>query len=127
MEKSGRINKRDLILVFCVLCAAAAIYIGMQIFAGEEGAYIVITVDGEEYGTYPLDEDAIIEVASSEGTNTVVISGGYAYMQEADCPDGYCIDQGKINKSNQTIVCLPHKLVVSVVGGEESDVDAIAQ
>ena len=35
-------------------------------------------------------------------------------MEEADCPDGYCEEQGKINNRTQTIVCLPHKLVVKI-------------
>lgn len=39
-------------------------------------------------------------------------------MEEANCPDGYCEEQGKISEHTQTIVCLPHKLVVEVLENE---------
>lgn len=39
-------------------------------------------------------------------------------MEEANCPDGYCEEQGKISGHTQTIVCLPHKLVVEVLENE---------
>ena len=43
---------------------------------------------------------------------------GKAYMEEANCPDGYCEEQGKISGHTQTIVCLPHKLVVEILENE---------
>ena len=78
-----------------------------------------MTVDGELYGTYSLEQDQEIEVDTAAGHNKIVISGGEAHMEEADCPDGYCIKQGSINKANQTIVCLPHKLVVEVIQSDD--------
>ena len=35
-------------------------------------------------------------------------------MKEADCPDKYCVKQGKIKNVGETIVCLPHKVVVEI-------------
>ena len=52
------------------------------------------------------------------GYNKIRVEDGKAYMEEANCPDGYCEEQGKISRHTQTIVCLPHKLVVEVL---ESD------
>ena len=42
-------------------------------------------------------------------------------MKEADCPDGYCKEQGRISGQKQTIVCLPHKLVVEVIRQNDTD------
>ena len=39
-------------------------------------------------------------------------------MTEADCPDGYCKRQGEISTEKETIVCLPHKLVVEIQGAK---------
>ena len=82
---------------------------------------VVIKVDGEVYGRYALDEDQVIEVQDGDFYNRVRIEDGKAYMEEADCPDGYCEEQGKINNRTQTIVCLPHKLVVEIEEVENSD------
>ena len=68
-----------------------------------------------------LDEDQVIEVQEGDFYNRVRIEDGKAYMEEADCPDGYCEEQGKINNRSQTIVCLPHKLVVEIEEVENSD------
>lgn len=82
---------------------------------------VVIKVDGEVYGRYSLEEDQVIEVQEGDFYNRVRIEDGKAYMEEADCPDGYCEEQGKINNRTQTIVCLPHKLVVEIEEVENSD------
>ena len=56
----------------------------------------MIKVDGEVYGRYSLDEDQVVEIEEGDFYNRVRIEDGKAYMEEADCPDGYCEEQGKI-------------------------------
>ena len=38
-----------------------------------------------------------------------------------------CVKQGKISKDGQSIICLPHRLVITVRKGEKSGVDTVAQ
>ena len=90
----------------------------MQINRGEEGDRIQVTLDGKVYGTYSLEKDQVIEIEEGSLYNKIRVEDGKAYMEEANCPDGYCEEQGKISRHTQTIVCLPHKLVVEVL---ESD------
>ena len=80
------------------------------------------------YGIYELNEDQIIPITIDGGVaNTVVIQDGKASMQSATCPDGLCKKQGQISRQKQTIVCLPHKVVVEVISGKETEgLDAIA-
>ena len=75
-------------------------------------------LDGKIYGTYSLSKDQTIEVKDGDFYNRIRIEDGKAYMEEANCPDGYCEEQGKISGHTQTIVCLPHKLVVEVMENE---------
>ena len=93
----------------------------MHLTRGEEGNQIQITVDGNVYGTYSLAKDQVIEVKEKDFYNCIRIQDGKAYMEEANCPDGYCEEQGKINNRTQAIVCLPHKLVVEIEEVENSD------
>ena len=92
------------------------------------GNGIMITVDGQLYGTYALGEPQRISI-KLEGrvANTVVIENGEAYMADADCPDQLCMHQGAIKRDGQTIICLPHRLVVEVVGGEKEEYDSISE
>ena len=49
-----------------------------------------------------------------KGTNTLVIENGQAHFINSDCPDKTCQKIGKISKSGETIVCLPHKVIAEV-------------
>ena len=54
----------------------------------------------------------------------MVIVGGGAWVWEADCPNLRCVKTGKIRYAGQSIVCLPHKVAVRIVGGA-SALDAV--
>lgn len=116
-------KKKDLILGAGIIVIALAMLLVMQLTRGEEGNQIQVTLDGKIYGTYSLSKDQTIEVKDGDFYNRIRIKDGKAYMEEANCPDGYCEEQGKISGHTQTIVCLPHKLVVEVL---EADNDTKA-
>ncbi len=118
------IKKADIVLaiILIIICGAscAAVY-GI----GTTGSMVKITVDGELYGTYPLDEDRVVEIDSDFGENALTISDGKALMTSASCPDKYCMNQhrnsGGIDSTSQTIVCLPNHVAVSIEGLDDSD------
>lgn len=125
-------KKRDIILVATILIIAVIMYIGINIAQSGKGSMVKITLDGKEYGTYSLSEEKTINIKSDTGTNTVYIHDGCVEMKEADCPDKYCVKQGKIKRVRQNIVCLPHKVVVEITSGSEKsdnkgDADVIAR
>lgn len=122
-------KKKDVILTVCLLIAAAAIYLIIQFTGYSEGSQAVVTVAGKEYGVYHLDEDKEFTVKSKNGYNIIVISSGKVYIKDADCPDKYCVHQGKISKSGETLICLPHKLSVEVKKDNDNgdNIDAIAK
>ncbi|NLX71576.1 MAG: NusG domain II-containing protein [Clostridiales bacterium] len=60
--------------------------------------------------------------------NTVVITYEEVRIEEANCPDQLCVKTGAIRSPGQAIVCLPHKVTVTITGVDErqSDIDDIA-
>lgn len=103
----------------CILAAAIFLFAGLLsvmffLSGNEPGNYVTVTVDKTVYGTYPLDETQDIEIHTEFGHNVLHVENGSVCMTEADCPDGYCKRQGEISTWKQTIVCLPHKLVVEI-------------
>lgn len=125
------LNKKDIIFAAGIMLAALLMLICMNFGKQKAGTFIRITVDGKEYGVYSLDKDKVIDIDGELGHNQVVIQDGEAYMNEADCPDHYCMEYKAISQKNETIICLPHKMVVEVIAdnseGKESQVDIIAQ
>lgn len=118
-------KRNDIILLLGILGVAALLFgIGTFRQKDTEGARAVVIVNGKEYGRYVLSEEHTIEIQGDMGVNRLVITGGAAHMEDAACPDHYCIKQGKISKTGQQIICLPNGIVVEITGGESSGLDA---
>lgn len=120
-------HKKDWILIGSFL-GIALIAASVLHFFTPQGTQVVATVDSQEVGRWSL-ADSVDEVIETEsGKNRLVIEGGKASIVEADCPDGICVKQGNISRTGQTIVCLPHKLVIEITGkAEENGLDAVAK
>ncbi len=106
------ISKADIILIVSVL-AVAGIFLLIRKNAGT-GLTVSIEVDGECVKEMSLDKDTTYEVATEKGRNLVVVKDGNVSVTEADCPDKICVKHKEISKQGETIICLPHKLVVEV-------------
>ena len=115
-------KKRDIILIASILVVAIAFFLIIEL-TKEEGAGVVVKVDGVEVAEYSLSKNGTYPL--NGGTNILVIEDGRAYLSDANCPDKLCVHQGKISRTGEVITCLPNKLTVTVFGAEES-VDLIS-
>ena len=118
MEK--RKLRYDLILIAVCLFVSLALWAVIAL-TKKPGSEVVVTVAGEEYATYSLSEDREVVIETENGKNVLIIKDGYADITDATCPDGLCERQRKINKSGETLVCLPNKVTVTVIGGDGVD------
>ena len=112
--------KRDLILIGAILALILAAF-GIMSLVKEDGAYVVVRVDGKQVAEYSLSKDGEYEL--NGGTNILKIEDGKAFLTSANCPDHLCVNQGKIDQSGETITCLPNKLTVTVYGAGKSSVE----
>jgi hypothetical protein len=121
------IRKADVILIALILIVGIGLAVAQGVsFAStyDHEATVKITIGGELYGSYPLDKTATIRVDNNYD-NVVSIQKGadgqmQVFMQSADCPDKDCLRHAPIGLGGQTIVCLPARLVVEVVGPASS-------
>lgn len=120
-------RKRDQIVPVIIAAAILVVWLCFNLRGDAEGGVAVVTVGGEEYGSYSLDEDQEIPICiDGTETNLLIIEDGAADMTEADCPDQICVNHKAISKEHETIVCLPNEVVVEIVGGADSGLDATA-
>ena len=118
-----KLEKRDKLLIVIVVCVALCAFLAHQIIGGDGAGKVTVKVNGELKGTYSLAEDQTIEI--NGGTNILQIKNGKADMTEADCPDQLCVNQRAISRQGESIICLPHKVVVVVESSESSELDAV--
>lgn len=111
MKKKEAVFIGALLIISVVLCIL--VYVVPH---GTHGS-IQITVDGELYGTYSLDEDQVIQIGD---TNVCEIKDGEVKMTEADCPDHLCIKQPAVGSAGGYIVCLPNRVVIQGEGDSDS-------
>ena len=120
------VKKNDMILISVIAVLALALFAFTNMTV-QTGAYAVISVDGSEIKRLPLFEDTSYTIEGVGGHNDLVIEDGEAYLTDADCPDRLCVKMGKISKNGESIICLPHKVVVEISGGKDNDVDLMVK
>ena len=124
MEKI-RNKKIDFIIIVCAI-AMGFVMLAIVLLTQKEGDMVTVEVSGESVASFPLSEELTYVInGKNGGTNTLIIRNGYAWIEEASCPDGLCRKMGKIRNSSQSIVCLPNQVVIRITGGEPSEIDAV--
>ena len=120
-------KKGDIIIIVVVLLAAALMYFSGILSPGGKGAEAQVYIDGQLKESIDLTKDGEYTFETENGVNTLKIENGEAKMIFADCPDQICVNHKAVSNENESITCLPHKLVVEIHGGEKSEIDAVAQ
>ncbi len=119
-------HRNDAILIAVLLLLGGALALFLFV-TRQSGGYVSVQADGETIMELPLSEDVWTVLGEGEHTNTLVIENGRARVVEATCPDRICVSQWPVQYEGESIVCLPHKLVITVKGGQPNDVDATAK
>ena len=117
-------SRAELLLVIVIIAISGCIYLYLNFLSPSKGAKVQILVDGEVTQEFDLYSSQKVTIETEDGgQNVLVIDNGECYLEDANCPDKLCVKQGVISKSGQSIICLPHKVVITIAGGEEQDVD----
>lgn len=111
--------KKD-IIVLAILIMVGIIGFASLNFVKKQGNLVEVRVDGNIELKLPISASGTYEIEGYKGGKNVVrIENGMAQMLEADCPDGLCVNMGNISNAGQTIICLPHRVVVEIKEGTD--------
>lgn len=125
------VKKLDIIIIvgLLILSFVPSFILGLRNNQEYTGTYAEISVAGKVIDKIYFKEtegEKEIPIKTSYGENTIHISKDGIYMSEADCTDEICLKDGMITKVGQSLVCLPHKLIIEIKGEYvESDDDII--
>ncbi len=118
----GNFKKGDY-LIFGLI-AAIVITSSIVFYKAPLSAHTVkIYVDSKEYGTYAISEgyEKNVTIETDYGYNLVSIQSDRVQITESDCPGHDCVHMGSISQAGDMLICLPHKLLVTLEGGDSID------
>lgn len=123
-----KMKKKDIILIVAVLAISLISFAAIKM-TQKDGKEVIVTVDGKEVYKTSIKKDQIYQIPEENGTNVMQIKDGKVTMKKADCKDQICADHKAIEKSGETIVCLPHKVVIEIQSedGKEQELDGVTQ
>lgn len=103
----------DIIVISAILVFALLFLLFMTLFK-KEGAVVSVEIDGKTVAEHSLYKNGVFPL--NGGTNVLVIENGTAYLNYSNCPDHVCENTGKIRYVGETIVCLPNRITITVIG-----------
>lgn len=119
----------DKILIVSILIIVA-IFIGFKAIQNNNSGDLVakITQDGElikEINLSELEKSETIVI--EEPLHQVILAEkGRIRFYESDCPNQTCVETGWLTKTGDKAVCLPNKVVITIEGEGENEVDTFA-
>lgn len=123
-EAPSRKIKNDIIFIAILLAVVSLVGLAFFIFR-DEGDTVTVTVDGAVYAEYSLAENTRLDIRTGDGdseSNVLIIKDGVAYVESATCPDGICASHKPISREGESIVCLPHRVVITVHTSDKNEV-----
>lgn len=57
--------------------------------------------------------------------NVFMCYDGKASMIAASCPDKICVHHIAVSSAGESIICLPHKLIIEIIGEKEQELDGV--
>lgn len=109
-------QKADLLVIAAIILFAVLIAVPFLFPArGSEDATVQIYQDGQLIKEVPLQENTTLTVPG-QYQNVVQIQDGRVAIMEADCPGNDCVHTGWISTPGASIVCLPNRVEIRIVG-----------
>lgn len=118
-----RRRRIDVIVIASLLLLSVASLLIVNLFK-KDGAMLRVEIDGKAVAEYPLHTDG--EYALNGGSNILTVENGEAYVSYSNCPEHTCERVGKIRRVGESIVCLPNKLSITVIGSSDGEVDLVS-
>ncbi len=119
------IKKADIILFIVIVVVGLALSI-WSLSVNDSGTDVKVTVNGKLYGTYSIAEDQTVVVRQDSHSNKIIIKDGKVSMAFSDCHNQDCVLHSPISQTNESITCLPNRVMVTVESEEGGGYDVIS-
>lgn len=116
-------KRGDHIIIIGILVIVLSAY-GFVFYKGlsRDDKLLTVTQNQELLHEFKIDEtySEIIKIEEGDRYNIIHIENGKVWIEEANCLNQVCVRHSSIDKIGETIVCLPHKLIIEIKGDKKS-------
>lgn len=95
--------------------------IAMKDLSADYPHYYLVTYREDGQDIHIMHFEQYPELPITEQYNLFAVTDGSVTMESADCRDQICVRHIPIENDRESIICLPHKLVVGISGGTDSE------
>lgn len=113
-------NKSDIKLVIILLIIILGIFIFINI-TKKEGNVAEVYYEDKLVFTIDLNLDKEYVVEGSLGDVTLEVKNKMIRVKEENSPKHICSKEGFVGDSSRTLICLPNKVIIKIVGKSEID------
>lgn len=86
-------------------------------------AKIVKIEDKEEIDLTKVTEEKSYELQGKETTFTVTVRKGEIGITHSGCANQFCVNQGFISRTSQTLICAPNEVVITLKGNNSGEIE----
>lgn len=97
---------------------------------GSQAKWCIVSVDGKDVYKLLLANKSQVKIIGPLGEAIVKIQDNGVRVKDSPCPLKICMHQGVINKPGQTIVCVPNRIMIRIMGEKKEvlpQVDAMTE
>lgn len=120
-------KKKDLAVYLAIfilfICSVFMFYT-----TGTVSDIVRVYVDKKMFGEYSIHEDGKFIIKGADDVSLeLIIEDKNVFVRNATCPDKICETTKGISKSNESIICLPGKIVITLDTDESLEYDTISR
>ena len=116
-----KFSKTDILLILLLVFIGIGITLWIYLPSKEKGNQLTVKQNGSILMTLPLNKDTTQTITDENGnTNTFYIRNNTVKMSDSNCNDNTCVHTGNISQAEESIVCLPHRLVLQITSSDKN-------
>lgn len=114
-------KKKDIILIAIIFAVITQVFLINKYINSGKSNKVEIYVNNKLYKEVPIDKTQTIKIEEKGASNIVKIHDNGVEMTSANCPDLVCVKTGFIKNPGESIVCLPHRISIKIVGEKDKN------
>lgn len=118
--------RNDFLIILIVLSVAVIFHLSYKRLSYKSAEYVCIYDQNVCVLKLDLAHDHSYMFVTADGHfNQIIIQNAQVSVTDADCTDKICVRHKSISYNGESIICLPHKMVVTISGKDNLGLDGI--